>query len=82
MGLDGLHPTVLRKLADVVAKSLSINLKQSWLTEVVPVYWRLANVIPIFRKGWKDDPGSYRPISLTLVPREGYATDNLRSHHG
>ena len=23
---------------------------------------------PIFIKGWKDDPGSYRPISLTSVP--------------
>ena len=30
--------------------------------------WRLANVMPIFRKVWEDDPGSYRPISLTSVP--------------
>ena len=67
MGLDGLHPRVLRELADAVAKPLSIILQQSWLTGNVLEDWRLANVTSIFKKGWKDDPGSYRPNSLTLV---------------
>jgi len=65
---DELQPGVLRKLADVVVKPLSIILRQFRLTGNVPVDWRLANVTPIFRKGQKDDPNSYRPISLTLVP--------------
>ena len=29
---------------------------------------QLANVTPIFKKGRKDDPSSYTPISLTSVP--------------
>ena len=68
MGPDGLHPRVLRVLADVVTKPLSIILWQFWLTGDIPADWRLTNVMPIFKKGQKDDPGSYRPISLTLVP--------------
>ena len=86
---DGLHPRVLRELADVVAKSLSIILQQSWLTGDVPEDWRLANVMPIFRKGQKDGPGSYRPISLTLVPGKvmeriisGAIMDQLKVNQG
>ena len=67
MGPDGSHPGVLRELSDVAAKPLSIILRQSWLTGDVPADWRLADVTRIYQKGRKDDPGSYRPISLTSV---------------
>ena len=73
---------MLRELAGVVVKTLSIIFRLSWLTADVPVDWKLANVTPIFKKGLKDDPGSYRPTNLTLVPWEGFETDNLGSHHG
>ncbi|KAK4819995.1 hypothetical protein QYF61_017374 [Mycteria americana] len=68
MGLDGIHPRVLRELAEVFTKTLSILYQQSWLTTEVPVDWRLANVMPIDKKGWKENPGNYGPVSLTLVP--------------
>jgi len=70
MGLDRVNPGVLRELAEVLTKLLSIIYQQSWLTKEVPVDWRLANVMPVYRKGQKEDPGNYRPVSLTLVPRE------------
>ncbi|KAK4824311.1 hypothetical protein QYF61_013056 [Mycteria americana] len=67
MGPDGIHLRVLRELAKELAKPLSIIYQQSWLTGEVPDDWRLANVTPIYKKGWKEDPGNYRPVSLTLV---------------
>ncbi|CAM4572930.1 unnamed protein product, partial [Caretta caretta] len=33
----------------------------------VPDDWKKANVVPIFKKGKEEDPGNYRPISLTSV---------------
>ncbi|PKU39685.1 hypothetical protein llap_10012 [Limosa lapponica baueri] len=68
MGLDGIHLKVLRELVEVLTEPLYIIYQQSWQTGEVPVDWRLANVMPIYKKGQKDDPGNYRPVSLTLVP--------------
>ncbi|NWZ98260.1 PO11 protein, partial [Nesospiza acunhae] len=68
MGPDGIHPRVMRELANELAKPLSIIYQQSWFTGEVPDDWKLANVIPIHKKGAKEDPGNYRPVSLTSVP--------------
>ncbi|KFR17924.1 hypothetical protein N306_15518, partial [Opisthocomus hoazin] len=68
MGPDGMHPQVLKELADVIAEPLSIIFERSWRTGEVPEDWRKASVTPIFKKGKKEDPGNYRPVSLTSIP--------------
>ncbi|KAK4808471.1 LOW QUALITY PROTEIN: hypothetical protein QYF61_005788 [Mycteria americana] len=68
MGPDEIHPRILKELAEVLTKPFSIIYQQSWLTGEVPVDWRLVNVTPIYKKGRKEDPGNYRPVSLTSVP--------------
>ncbi|GAB0207248.1 mitochondrial enolase superfamily member 1 [Grus japonensis] len=65
---DGIHPRVLKELVDVMEGSLSIIYQRSWESGEVPADWKLANVIPIYKKGMREDPGNYRPVSLTSVP--------------
>ena len=65
MGPDGMHPRVLRELAKVIAKPLSIISDGSWRTGEVPEDWRIACVTVVFKKGKKEDPGNYRPVSPT-----------------
>ncbi|KFV81194.1 RNA-directed DNA polymerase from mobile element jockey, partial [Struthio camelus australis] len=67
-GPDGMHPRVLRDLADVIARPLSIILERSWRSGEVPEDWKKANVTPSSKKGKEEEPGNYRPVSLTSIP--------------
>ncbi|CAM5078595.1 unnamed protein product [Eretmochelys imbricata] len=68
MGWDALHLRVLKELADVIAEPLAVIFENSWRSGEVPDDWKKANVVPIFKKGKEEDPGNYRPVSLTSVP--------------
>ena len=62
---DEIHPWILRELVDEVAKLLSIIFERSWLYGEDPTDWKRENITTIFKKGKKEDPGYYRPVSLT-----------------
>ncbi|GAB0183643.1 mitochondrial enolase superfamily member 1 [Grus japonensis] len=68
MSAEGMHPRVLREVADIIAMPLSIIFERSWRTREVPEDWRKANVTLVFKKGKKEDPGNYRPVSFTSIP--------------
>ena len=63
-----MHPQVLKELAGLIVRPLSIIFDRSWWLGEVPKDWKKANAIPVFRKGKKEDPGNYKPISLTSIP--------------
>ena len=66
-GPDGVWTRILHKLADVLAKPLSMIFTKLFAEGCVPSIWKKANVCPIFKKGVKGDTGNYRPVSLTCV---------------
>lgn len=58
----------MKEMADVTVRPLSIVFLWSWKSGEVPVKWKQANVVPIFKKDKKEDPSNNQPVSVTSVP--------------
>ena len=65
-GPDELSP-LLKLVAEELAPVLTIIFQQSYDLSSTPKDWNSAIVTPIFKKGFKSDPSSYGPMSLTYI---------------
>ena len=66
-GPDGIDPHIIKIAADVIIGPLTYLINKSLQTGHFPQPWKLARVLPLFKKGAKDDPSNYRPISCLSV---------------
>jgi len=65
---DDIHPAVLTNCAQIISLPLTLIYRKSLQEGRLPSDWKLANEIPIYKKGSKTDAGNYHPISPTSVP--------------
>ena len=66
-GPDRIFPRTLREVCVEIAGALTEIFQMSLETGIVPEDWRIAHVVPLFKKGSRSKPGNYRPVSLTSV---------------
>ncbi len=64
VGLEDIPPRLLKDGAQIVAQPLTNITNASLKQAKVPTEWKSARVIPLFKKGKKDDIDNYRPISI------------------
>ena len=63
----GIRPIILKELREEIAPIIQQLFKKSLSTGKIPSVWTKANVNPVFKKGNKNNPANFRPISLTCI---------------
>ena len=66
-GPDGIHGKILKNCAASLAYQLSLMFQISYNTGCIPKEWKIAHIVPVHKKGSKDNIENYRPISLTSL---------------
>ena len=66
-GVDGIPPKLLLEIVEHISIPLATVFNLSIEEGVVPLEWKEANIIPLFKKGSRSKSENYRPVSLTSV---------------
>ena len=66
-GPDGIPAFLLKEVALQLAPPLTLVFQASLNQQKSPSDWKVAHVVPVFKKGDRASPNNYRPISLTCL---------------
>ena len=66
-GVDGISPKILKETVEQISTPLAHVFNMSLQEGIVPLEWKEANIIPLFKKGSRNKSVNYRPVSLTSV---------------
>ena len=66
-GPDCIPTHILKIASDQIAPVLSRIFQKSYDSGILPSDWKDANIIPFYKKGDKQLPSNYRPVSLTSI---------------
>ena len=82
-GPDNISGLLLKNCAQSILYPLSILFNISFRTGSLPTEWKMANIVPVYKKGDKNCIENYSPISLTCIASkifEKCIRDELLSH--
>ena len=66
-GVDGIAPKILKETVQQICTPLAHVFNMSLQEGIVPLEWKEANIIPLFKKGSRNKSVNYRSVSLTSV---------------
>ncbi len=82
-GPDGIPARLLTETASQISSSLCELFYKSLRSGIVPFDWKLANVVPVYKRGDQEFVENYRPISLlSLISKvlEHCVFNNIKDH--
>ncbi|XP_072046304.1 uncharacterized protein [Amphiura filiformis] len=83
VGPDNISGRMLKMCAHSIAPVLARIFSMSAALGKLPIGWKIAHVVPVYKKGDRSTLSNYRPIALTSVVGkmlEALVCDELRSH--
>ena len=66
-GPDSIPPIYVKRCAVALAQPLSYIFNKSLRDGIFPAQWKVANIVPVHKKGSKTATENYRPISILCI---------------
>ena len=66
-GVDGISSKILKETVEQISTPLAHVFNMSLHEGIVPLEWKEANIIPLFKKCPRNKSVNYRPVRLTSV---------------